>query len=365
VNDEEMSYKDSLDFVLQLPDEIFSPIIDAIQFNDFGDNYYEIGTQNDDLSSSIKGLKRRYNDYFAYLDAKALYDEYMDSLIEKYGSKSIVKSTAKAGMLPEYLPPKPKLKNSKRNRAMQKAGIVSRRDDSMYCMDGIVAAAEEDMPVNEEKMEEISPDSSVDKATLRNHEKAEESINRRMRRNGLYRSSYGENCGTDFIIEYLNQASKGFYDTLGKHHENSLCDIMKENEIKKYMPSELYEDEFEAPKTEFKDGRLVNTKDLEQIKLLEELYEAGFNFIGGNAKGINKQAVKIARKEVGYGAQNMSKKELKKWKKRHKNERKMLEKREQADNILSEALLNNKFDFYDKDRGSGNFRLKDLYRDND
>lgn len=359
-----MGYKEELDFVLQFSDDTFSSIIDNIQFNDFGDNYYERGVYQDPLTESIKALRRRYTDFFDYMAALDIYHEYMDNLIDRYGSKSIVKSSAKLGLLEEYVPPKPKLKNTKKNREFLRAGAVpSRQVEEANYLDDIVELSDYIYPVNEDSYSKITEDKELSPKALKGHQNAANILIRKYRRHNIYNTS-GSNFGTDFIVEYLNQASKGFYDTTGIHHNVGLVDMMNERDELASMPPELRELEF-APPTTVINGQMVNLRQMDQIKLLKDLFEAGFDFISGDARGINKQTIKMVKHQVGYGVAQMSKEELKKWKKHHKKEQKLLDHHADADSILSNTLLDNKYSFYDSERGAGSMRLADLYRDDD
>ena len=78
---------------------------------------------------------------------------------------------------------------------------------------------------------------------------------------------------------------------------------------------------------------------------------------------MDKKTVKLIRSRVGLedDTRYMTKKELRNYKKRMKQERKRMEKRRDNDRILSETLLANKIDI-GRSGDSMNLRLSDLLR---
>ena len=94
---------------------------------------------------------------------------------------------------------------------------------------------------------------------------------------------------------------------------------------------------------------------------MKDLYGIGIDVIGTYGKSMNKQAVKMLRSTIG-DTEPMTKKELKKLKKKMKRDRELIERRRDNDRLLEKTLLSNKFDF-SRTGETLQFRLKDLYRD--
>ena len=185
----------------------------------------------------------------------------------------------------------------------------------------------------------------------------------RSRRDNLYRS-VGNNRGTDFIVEYLNQAKRGVYSSSGIKEETenqSLVDIMEEMDRIADTRPELLEDETES-QTTYKNGRLVRKSDEIRMQILEELYKEGIDIFGNMTKNMDKKSVKMVRSRIG-ATEPMTKKELKKLKKRNKKEQARIQRRRDANSILEETLLGNKLDVHTDSNGNLNLRLRDLFRD--
>jgi hypothetical protein len=200
----------------------------------------------------------------------------------------------------------------------------------------------------------------LDKKTKKMIRQQVDQLAGRDRRKNLY-SSNRTNNGADFIIEYLNQATKGFYDDKGEYKDKSLLDIIKEDEKYEFIPPELIDDEYLANTNSIVGGRYVNAREQQKIDILKELYGLGIDVIGSYGKSMNKQSVKLIKSKIG-DVEPMTKKDLKRAKKRSKKERNLIEQVRDNDRVLEKALLSNKFEF-SKNGDSINCRLRDIFRD--
>lgn len=358
------TYKDAIKHVANIPDDVFPDFLFKTLKNDFGDGYYTKSLVKDDLSAMISGLKRRYSDFFAYSEAMTIYNEYMERLVEKYGSLSIVKNAIKAGLMEDPVPPKPKLKNNKKNRQFLRAGITpSRRVETDVVDEEIRRLARAMFPDKTgETVDEADRYKKLDKTTKKMLKRREEKMAGWTRRQNLYRTST-TGYGADFIVEYLNQVTKGGrYNEVGKRtSEMSLLEIIQDEEKYASLPPELVEDELKAGKSIIENGRLIYARDAQRMQIMKDLYGIGIDVIGTYGKSMNKQAVKMLRSTIG-DTEPMTKKELKKLKKKMKRDRELIERRRDNDRLLEKTLLSNKFDF-SRTGETLQFRLKDLYRD--
>ena len=66
--------------------------------------------------SQVKKIRRRYTNWFDYVDACNLYDLYMNEIFDKYGGKDNFKLAMLLGQVREYLPNYPELRKTKKNR---------------------------------------------------------------------------------------------------------------------------------------------------------------------------------------------------------------------------------------------------------
>jgi hypothetical protein len=358
------TYKDELEFVTKASDDLFPEFLFTTLKNDFEDGYYERSIVSDKLSASIRGLRRRYSNFFEYAEAITIYNEYIDNLIEKYGSLSIIKNALKAGLMEDPVPAKPKLKNNRQNREFMRAGITPSQkiEKENISDDEMVKLVRNTIPGKMgEDIDESHRFDKLSKSTKKMFRRQSSTMAGAMRRENLYRSNTS-NHGADFIIEYLNERTKGeHYDSKGKITDMSILDIIKEDEKYASMPPELVEDEFKLHTPTYQNGRLVNYRESQKIEILKELYGLGIDVIGSFGKAMDKKEVKMVRSSIG-DYEPMTKKELKKVKKKQKHERELIQRRSDGERSLEKTLLGNKFDF-SKSGESLNFKLSDLFRD--
>lgn len=351
----------------QFPDWLFKPV-----FNDFNDDYYEKSFADSQLQSQIKKVRRRYNDFFQWQDAIVVYNEYMQTMIDKWGSMKVIRNSLEAGTMPDFIPAKPKLKNNKKNRLYLRTGFVpSRRFVELPLSDEeMIAIARQSFPTtlpDEKEIEEWLTYKPT-KAEKQAYERIMNQTERANRRANMYRS-VGNSRGTDFIVEYLNQTKQGVYGSSGHRKKNgvsidnmSLVDRAKELIRISSTPQHVLDEEM-ATETTYYGGRIVNRKYLEQIEILKVLYEEGFNVIGSMSGKMDKKSVKMIRSQIG-ATEPMTKKEMKKLKKRNRKDQKRIQRRQDEDAALSNMLLGNKIKGSKYRSDSLSMRMQDLYPDN-
>lgn len=356
------TYYDELDFVREADDDIFPEFLFSPIFNDFDDGYYEKSFAMDETTAMIKRLRRRYNNFYEWCDAMDVYHEYVNLLVEKYGSMSIIKNSIKMGTLDETLPGKPKLKSTKRNKQFLRSGVIPSREliDPLTPQE-MRSLIQETFPDKTGDFDE-NKSQRIPKSLQKAIDKMHEEIEGKDRRRNLYRS-VGSNSGTDFIVEYLNQAKQGVYDSSGKYtgeSSRSISEIAKEMEyIEKTDPDRLLDESSDT--SHIKNGRLVYRKNEEMLDLYKILYEEGINLLGSLSKSMDKKSVKMIRSQIG-ATEPMTKKEMRKMKKRARKERDIIEKRKDQSELLERTLLGNKINL-ERKGNSLSMRLKDIYRD--
>ena len=362
----ESQYEKELTFVKESDDNLYPDFLFNPLFNDFDDDYYQRSFADDELSSMVKKLRRRYANFFDWADAMDIYNEYMDKLVEKYGSMRVIENSLKAGLLEDDLPAKPRLKNTKKNRQFSKTGVIPSRklNFSDPSKDEMLVIARQAFP--NQYGEDISEEDMFKKLPKKLRKEVREmqlELAGAERKRNLYRS-VGNNSGTDFIVEYLNQAKRGIYDSSGNYKNEfdnmSLIEMVEEDEKRALIPEEILEYSEYDP-TEIVGSRLVKRSENMRLEIYKELYQEGIDIFGHFGKKMDKKSVKLIRSHVG-ATEPMTKKEMKKLKKKTKRERRNVERRRDSNELLERTLLGNKVSF----REEGNtlsFRLRDLYRD--
>lgn len=92
---------------------------------DYGDNYHKSENEpSSEFEKEVRKIKARYKDITKYNTACALYSEYIHYLENKYGGPELFRLRRKAGLINEYIPPKPRIKNSKELKFLKKHKII-------------------------------------------------------------------------------------------------------------------------------------------------------------------------------------------------------------------------------------------------
>ena len=352
-------YAEEIDesLVGQAPNDIFPDFLWNPLINDFGVDYYRIGTMNDPVILKARNLRKKYSNFFDYVDALEIYKEYVQYLIDKYGSWSIVKNSAEVGMLDEFLPSEPKLKMTKKNKQYLRAGTVPSRKYFDTDPADVNLVASQMFPTQTGESISDFDDGKIDKSIKKIIRKASEKAAATERKRNLFASA-SNSYGSDLIVEYFNQMSKGgFYNSSGSLDNSSLMDIVEEDRRARYIPPELLDLDATANKGQIVGGRLVRKSDMDQIQIITDLYNCGIDILGSAAKKMNKQSVKMLKSTLGYQEGPMTKKELKKLKKKQKRDNKAINEYIDGDQRLA-ALLSNKRSGV----STRNFRLQDIYK---
>ena len=359
-----LEYLEDLRRVADADDDYFPDFLFNFLSNDFGDNYYQRGIAETPLLADAKKIRRKYSDFFDYIDAMEIYDQYMDMLAEKYGSKKIVKHSAKEGYLEEYVPPKPRLKNTRKNRQLAANGIIpSRRVVDMPTPETLNDIAREAMPnENGEILTYEDFNKKMPKKYKKLFDDAYAKAASNERRKNMYRAISGTNAEIDFIINFINNANDGRYSSTYSSQstdDRPISEILVENETENDIPPELL-DSYLAPNTKIlRNSRLVGREEEEQVEVLTKLYEMGVDVFNSYGKNMSKTSVKMIRSAVGGGP--LTKKEKKKAKKLAKKEEKRMANRRNNDALLERTLLGNRFKF-DANGNTMSLRLSDLVK---
>lgn len=352
----------------EVPDDQFPSWVFNPTYNEFDDNYYQQSFVEDRLMMDIKKMKRRYNDFYEFMDAIETYNDYMEMMVDKYGSMRTIKNSMEVGLIDDPIPAKPKLKANKKNKLFLQNGIVpSRKTDVLQLSsEEIVEMARRMQPDKDgSEVDEGDMFNKVPKELKEEMKRANRRLSGQSRRQNMYRT-VGSNRGTDFIVEFLNNAKRGVYDTeYDKHGENtSIVDIAKDIVRERDIPPEVLEDEQSPNKTIVYGSRLVNARQKQQIEIYKELLEAGFDVMHQlGHSGLDKKAVKMIRTSIG-DTTPMTKKELKRAKKKAKKDAARIKRRADASDVLQRTILGNKLDTYEEG-GMINLRLKDIAPDDD
>lgn len=360
-------YEESLSFIKGSKDDLFPDWLFKPAFNDFDDDYYEASFVDTKLETDAKKIRRRYNDYFQWEEAMFIYENYMNKMVEKWGSMKIITNSVEHGTMPDYIPPKPRLKNTKKNRRILRGEISPsrRRVELPVSPEETIAIARQLFPDamgDDLELEEYK----MNKKEKLAYERMERRFEQKNRRANMYRD-VGTSRGTDFIVEYLNQAKQGVYTSSGfrkkkkpdEEENGSLVAVAKEIIRRETTPQWIIDDE-ELPETTMEYGRIVNRREMEEMEIYKILYEEGFNVIGSMSGRMDKRSVKMIRAQIG-ATEPMTKKEMRKLKKRNKRDQARIQRRRDESNALTQSLLKNKIRNGRDANGNITLRMHDLF----
>lgn len=133
---------------------------------DYDDNYHKIGNEpTNEFERSVRNLKARYKDLAKFNEALIIYSDWMAYLAEKHGGPDILKKKIKAGVIDDFVPRKPRLKNIKKLKYLYKHGIYVSPVDlrNMVDDDELDEYLDENFPESELKKIKFNVDVTSDK----------------------------------------------------------------------------------------------------------------------------------------------------------------------------------------------------------
>lgn len=108
--------------------KLSKPFEEDFNFNevlvqDFDDDYHKEKDPEMVLYNKAKGLLNQYSNYTLYEEAIETYEQYMETLYEKYGGKKYFKKMFKSGLIDEFIPTKPILRRTSTITNLIKYGV--------------------------------------------------------------------------------------------------------------------------------------------------------------------------------------------------------------------------------------------------
>lgn len=312
-------------------------LFDVIYGVDESDRYYSIATEGE-IPKQILEMKRKYMDINEWIRALDDYEAYLEKLGDKYGGVDIVLESYNSGSLEEYLPAKPKLKPTKKNKQYLKAGIIPTPDYDLGVEVDHRELAEAMFPYDPER-----GDLDTEDMYLPVPKKIKNMLNRSSRRvlgekraENIYASS--QNDGADLLKQLIDSYTHGEFNLV--ESKSSYADQIADTIDAQYRDPDIEDFDLTSRESYISNGHAISKREEEEKQILTEMYALGIDFIGGKSSS---HVVKLARKAVGYGDSGpMTKKQMKKYKKRNKAERRMLERRNVTDPALATLLQSNR-----------------------
>lgn len=299
------------------------------RIRDFDDDYHLPDPEEVvefSLLAQVKKIRRRYNNWFDYVDACNLYDEYMAELIDSYGGMKKFKLAALMGVVREYIPNYPELKKTRRNRffvkhRMSRESMVGEPNFDDDANSDIVF----DNEVDESKIKvKLVDDKDINSVynTGRRHEDSASNVLGICRDLDILNAYYhqrlerinamkGSRKKKDKLRASLNRKQL----RLGTNYR-SLTDMINIHD-KRVRDRFMNKDNSAQSMIAYK-GRIVSSSDTESYEVLSKLKQ-----IGVKLTHLSKAQTKLIRKKKEKPYEKMSKKERKKLRKKQKKNDKM------------------------------------------
>lgn len=105
----------------------FEPMV-----RDYGDSYHQpnaVLSGEGTLVDAVRTIKRKYTNYYDWLDAVGIYNKYINQIIDKYNGKKGIKLAWLLSQFDDYIPVKPKLRKTRQNRRLLREKVTSRPPD--------------------------------------------------------------------------------------------------------------------------------------------------------------------------------------------------------------------------------------------
>lgn len=273
--------------------------LSTIYVQSFGDNYHRHDLEpSSDLEKACRRIRRRYKRYTDYTEALSLYNEYMCQLAEMHGGWEIFKLKLKGGLVRDFIPPKPRMKSTIRNKMIQKHGIVlSEINFNNFDADDVVDYSDElrDFDMDVLDIEAVKGDKKLDKVI---EESGKFNFNSSNKTKNLKDIN-----NLDFLEEYFK--SKVVKEK--KKEEEQLENVT----LTKLMSPDWYKDNDTTEDDEviFYKGRYLTKESADELQMFENLSELGWNSLKlmKNKSG-NKRISRILKEEAKHEKKKSKKK---------------------------------------------------------
>lgn len=310
-----------------------------VYVTDFGDNYHRFDNEpTTELERAVRKIRRRYKNISDYMDALALYKEYMALLAIKYGGPQLFKIRLQDGMITDFIPSKPRMKNTANNKFLLKNKIlvskinVKRIDDEK--LEEVEEALDETVPAN--------VDAIISDTKTRDY-----IANRIMKEEDLTKTRINKVKAIS-SIEYLEEYFRNKNANKLKEKEEKVKSLSL-TKIANGDYEDLVEDTTEDDDIIFYRGNYMNRDTVEDLRVYQDLGERGWNSVKlMKDKGVSKRITKIVK--------NQNKRNKKKNKKDKK-------KKKRADDFLVSVMMDNDHDsFADFEQDMLDFTARNIFK---
>ena len=295
---------------------------------DFGDNYHRLSTEpSTELERDARRIRRRYRVLTDYLKAVDIYTEYMSLLAVKHGGKRVFDLKLKYEMIEEFIPPKPRMKNTTLNKFVVKNKIMLSNCKRME--------------IDEEKIENyIENVSDTDVRELEPTGALDPVVNKIIKEEGssLSAKKIQKISNIDYLEEYFKTKNV-------MKEEEELKDVPTVKEIMSGEYLEKIKDTADQDDVIFYRGNYMNRGSVEELQVYQNLGELGWN------------SLKVMKNK------DVSKRITKIMKDKDKEEKKKKKNKGKKDDFLVKVAMDGDYDnFSDFEEDMLNFTASNIFK---
>ena len=312
----------------RFPEMLFNPMINEFD-DDIGRAYWTDFDESNDMIDRAMNIGGVIKDYRKYLDEMDIWQEYMGLLAEKYGSIELVERGAEVGAIPEFVPRKPVLKKTKRNKALLRAGIVPSRRLFTPTFEGFFEFVK---PEIDPAWKDISEDRMLEKVDKNTKKVLKRYANKMLVRDRL--NQYTTNSHKSDVFKQINEIYESFRKGGYRKDTNadfiSLTQLKKERKKMELTPDHLLDAKYDVSLLGLNmyGNTVYDTAKRRKMRLIQDLIDAGYDpYKFGVDGGITKKEIKIVISQMGSNVpENI--KNGKMWKKMEKKKKKKMKELE-------------------------------------
>ncbi|MMZ42144.1 hypothetical protein D1872_36630 [compost metagenome] len=240
----------------------------VVYTQDFDDNYHRTEDQpSSELEKQARKIRRRYAHVSDYNMASAIYNDYMALLVDKYGGPEFFKLRLKGGVIHDFIPPRPRMKNNAFNRYVKKHRIVISPVNKKKGLNWEVLESLEPEYMNRDVPDKlVGTDHDIDKRLIKQAANVKIKVNHKDLR---------EINNIDYLEEFFHMKNKrtveDYDDTATRF---SLGDVIsgKADEM-------VARDTSDSDDVIIFNGRYMNRESVEELQLFRMLGEWGHNSV--------------------------------------------------------------------------------------
>lgn len=312
----------------------------VVYCNDFDDNYHRTDLDpSTELEKEARRIRRRYNNFGEYKYALSVYDEYMSILANKYNGKKMLQIAMKSENFPDFVPHKPRMKNTKTNKLILKKGINLSNGKGVIINDDLIDEIADEFGVSSDYELRIRNSDEVKDKDLDEFMKENKGVVGFKRKNKVTIDNLRSLNNVDFLEAFFKEKNAQKEEEK-ERNKLSLTDIYEGN---------YTDDTFEDPDDMvFYNGQYIRRREVDELKIYNTFNKAGWNSLAMmRSKGIqgSKTVTRIVKENI--------KREKKKKKK----------KKEATDDFMMSICSNNDFSsFQDFEEAMLNFNVNSVFK---